>query len=131
MAPSRRRVPPRLTTRTVSKDETHSTAPAPGNGATPPGCTTQPCPLCQEYMSVELTVEKNKLTLKHNRENNLEIKVTGSNYTVDEYRIEIKRASGGQWCCSTGRKTSDTWKAVHAGKFKLRGVVKACGPAST
>lgn len=103
-----------------------TTPPASNGGATPAACTTTPCPLCK-ITSVDLNLEKPMLTLKHNRECKLEIVVTGSNYTVTEYRIEIKRASGGGWCVIDRKQTIAPWKAVIAGKFKLRGVIKACG----
>jgi hypothetical protein len=103
-----------------------TTPPASGGGGTPADCPTAPCPECK-ITSVTLEVQKDKLTLKHDRENNLEIKVTGTNFTVTEYRIEIKRASGGPWCVLKREQKMTPWKAVIAGKFKLRGVIKACG----
>jgi hypothetical protein len=102
------------------------TPPAAAAGSCPAGGATAPCPLCR-VTAVELKVQKDKLTLKHDRENKLEIKVTGTNFTVDEYRIEIKRASSGGWCVLKRVQALDPWNAVIAGKFKLRGVVKACG----
>jgi hypothetical protein len=105
-------------------------SPASGAGTCPSGGATVPCPLCR-VTAVELKVTKDKLTLKHDRENTLKIEVTGTNFTVDEYRIEIKRASGGPWCVLKRVQTLDPWNAIVAGKFKLRGVVKACGSEHT
>jgi hypothetical protein len=107
-------------------DDKQPTSPGSGNGGAPAGSVTPPCPTCT-ISSVELKVEKAKLTLKHNRENKLEIAVTGTDFTVTEYRIEIKRASGGAWCVLARTQQLAPWKAVIAGKFKLRAVVKACG----
>jgi hypothetical protein len=55
-----------------------------------------------QVTAVELTYVKDKLTLKHDRENKLEIKVTGNNFTVDEYRIEIARVR--RWVKSLKRR---------------------------
>lgn len=83
----------------------------------------KPCSISQ----VELIVEKNKLTLKHDRECKLEIKVTGTNFYITEYLIEIKRSVGGNWCVLAKESKVTPWKAVLAGKFKLRAVIQACG----
>jgi hypothetical protein len=83
----------------------------------------KPCAITQ----VELIIEKNKLTLKHDRECNLEIKVTGTNFYITDYLIEIKRAVGGNWCVLAQESKVSPWKAVIAGKFKLRAVIQACG----
>lgn len=86
----------------------------------------KPCEPCK-ITKVELKVEKVLLTLKQERECKLEIEVTGSNFSVDEYRIEIKKAGSADWCVLARANALSPWKAVIAGKFKLRGVVKACG----
>jgi hypothetical protein len=77
--------------------------------------------------SVDLIVEKNLLTLKHDHKCKLEVKVTPPGLAVDEYRIEIKRASGGSWCTLSSTATLDPWFARIAGKLKLRGVAKIGG----
>jgi hypothetical protein len=77
--------------------------------------------------SVDLIVEKNLLTLKHDHKCKLEVKVTPAGLAVDEYRIEIKRASGGSWYTLGANQVLDPWVARIAGKFKLRGVAKIGG----
>jgi len=77
--------------------------------------------------SVDLLVEKANLTLKHDHECSLEVTVTPDGATVDEYRIEIKRTSGGGWCTLEKNSVMAPWIARIAGKFKLRGVAKING----
>lgn len=77
--------------------------------------------------SVDLLVEKTKLTLKHDHQSRLEVTVTPDGATVDEFRIEIKRASGGPWCTLDKSSLLDPWIARIAGKLKLRGVAKING----
>lgn len=92
-----------------------------------PDNPAEPCPNCTPS-SVDLEVEKNQLTLKHDRECKLEIKVAPDNVAVSAYRIEIRRESeANQWCVLSNQQLEDPWKAKIAGKFKLRGVVTICG----
>ncbi len=101
----------------------------PGSGSrssTPCDSTTEPCPNCTPS-SVVLEVQKNRLTLKHDRDCRLHVNVQPATVTVDRYRIEIKRASGGSWCTLSNRQTEDPWSAKIAGRFKLRGVASICG----
>jgi hypothetical protein len=77
--------------------------------------------------SVDLVAQKNKLTLKHDHQSDLQVTVTPAGATVDEYRIEIKRASGGDWCTLCKESVLSPWVARIAGKFKLRGVAKIGG----
>lgn len=85
--------------------------------AVPPPCTNP---------TVELEVEKNLLTLKHNRANRLRIVITPATCRGSRFRIEIKRASGGSWV-PLSQTRSLLWLARIAGKFKLRGVATIDG----
>jgi hypothetical protein len=75
-------------------------------------------------ISVDLLVLKNTLTLKHDNQSKLEIIVRPPQIPVDEYRIEIKRESGGPWCTLSKTAVLDPFVARIAGRFKLRGVAK-------
>ena len=77
--------------------------------------------------SVILNVEKNQLTLKHNKDCKLEIVISPASIVVDSYRIEIKTVSGTAWCTLSNNKLENTWQAKIAGTFKLRGVATVCG----
>ncbi|HTX38154.1 MAG TPA: hypothetical protein VME43_24155 [Bryobacteraceae bacterium] len=79
--------------------------------------------------TVDLSVQKPLLTLKHNDLCELEIQVLPQNTVVDDYRIEIKRASGGQWLTLANAREMKPWTAKIAGKFKLRGVAEINGSA--
>lgn len=104
------------------------TPPSAGSDAnTPCDNSIKKCPNCTPS-SVALEVEKNKLTLKHNRECKLEIKVEPESTSVDAYRIEIRREKEQKkWCTLSNKKIEDPWKAKIAGKFKIRGVAIICG----
>jgi len=90
---------------------------------------TEPCPRRRDCNpgSVTLDVDKQVLALKQDRETKLEVKVSRASATVDSYRIEMKRQSGGGWCTISNKQEEDPWKAKIAGKFKLRGVATVCG----
>ena len=96
--------------------------------AQPAGRAAKACPArnCTPS-SVTLTVEKNLLTLKHNRNCKIKINVTPRNLSIDGYRIEIRRASDAVWCTLAHQKAMNPWRAAIAGKFKIRGVVRICG----
>jgi hypothetical protein len=76
---------------------------------------------------VDLTLEKSTLTLKHDNKCNIQVTVSPEGAPIDAYRIEIKRASGGDWCTLSNSPALNPWKAPIAGKFKIRGVAKICG----
>jgi len=88
--------------------------------------TAKPCKNCTPG-NVSLEVAKNLLTLKHDRDCRLNIKVDPAGVAASAFRIEIRRASGATWCKLSSSQTMDTWHAVIAGKFKLRGVATICG----
>ncbi len=77
--------------------------------------------------SVILNVERNQLTLKHNKDCKLEIVVSPASIIVDAYRIEIKSISGVTWCTLSNNKVENAWQTKIAGTFKLRGIVTVCG----
>ena len=74
-------------------------------------------------LNVELTTTKDLLTLKHEREADLEIKhePTGN---INAYRIDIKHKNQGGWHTLDDAKEKKPWEATVAGEFELRGVVK-------
>ncbi len=76
---------------------------------------------------VDLIVQKPTLTLKHDNQSNLEIKVIPADAVVDEYRIEIRRASAAAWSVIGNAQELAPWTGKIAGKFKLRGVAKIEG----
>ena len=78
-------------------------------------------------INVELDVEKNLLTLKHDRECNLEVKIEPDSVTVDEYTIEIKRTNESVWYPLATSKTLTPWYGNVAGTFDLRGMAKING----
>lgn len=92
----------------------------PDRGLDDVGTVASPAP----HFSVDLVMEKTKLTLNHDSQSRLEVTVTPDGATVDEYRIEVKRASGGPWCILDKTSVLAPWVARIAGKFKLRGVAK-------
>lgn len=114
---------------------THNHASMPGNSPPWPYVDTmavappppKPKPKECNPTKLELVVQKTSLTLKHDHECNLEVKYEPSDLAVEAVRIEAKRASGGPWCTLANSATMTPWKAKIAGKFKLRGVVTACG----
>lgn len=93
---------------------------------TDPADPVEPCPNCT-VGSVTLAISKTDLTLKHDRESNIVMTVTPSNASVSAQKIEIQRSSGGPWCTLASAMEIKPWKAVIAGKFKIRGVVTVCG----
>ena len=103
--------------------------PSSGPGASSPaGSSLTPCPATHcTPSSIVLDIQKNNLTLKHDRESKLEVKVSPASITVDSYRIEIKRVSGGVWCGISNSNIEDPWEAKIAGKYKIRGVATICG----
>jgi hypothetical protein len=84
-----------------------------------------PPPPCQNP-TVDLEVEKPTLTLRHDHANKLKIVVSPASCRATEYKIEIKRASGGGWF-QLANTRSFRWIARVAGKFKLRGTAKVDG----
>lgn len=76
---------------------------------------------------VTLTVEKPLLTLKHNRDCKLEIKVEPAEVVASAFRIEIRRDSGRDWKKISDTSKMEPWHATIAGKFKVRGVVTVAG----
>src|SRR5688572_4207107 len=76
---------------------------------------------------VDLVVQKATLTLKHDNKSKLEVKVIPADAAVSEYRIELKRVSGGAWFPIGSAEVLDPWTAKIAGKFKIRGVAKIDG----
>jgi len=114
-------------TKTPISPSSGSGAATPCSGASascPAVCTV--CNVAPQH-TVDLTVEKNLLTLKHNNQCKLEVKVSPSGTAVSKYRIEIKRASGGAWCALASDKSLTPWRASISGKFKLRGVAEING----
>jgi hypothetical protein len=88
-----------------------------------PDCNTSNCtnnPI--HTLNVTLTTDNDNLTLKHDREANLEIKhdATGN---ISAYRIDIKHKNKGDWYDLADTKLFP-WEATVADKFELRGVVK-------
>ena len=81
----------------------------------------------QANYKVDLVVQKVTLTLKHDNQSNLEVKVTPTDAVVDQYRIEITRASAVAWAAIQNVQKLTPWTAKIAGKFKLRGVAKIEG----
>lgn len=101
----------------------------PGAGAdagVPCDAAASPCPNCTPS-NVELEVSRNRLTLKHERESRLHIKVEPTSVSVESYRIEIRRRAGGAWCVFSRSQTEDPRRFTMAGEFKLRGVATICG----
>jgi len=79
-------------------------------------------------LKVELEASKNLLTLKHDRDCNLEVKTTpATGITVDEYRIDIKRTNSATWYVLSTNKTMTPWHGNIAGGFHLRGMAKIGG----
>ncbi len=79
-------------------------------------------------LKVELEASKNLLTLKHDRDCNLEVKTTpATGIAVDEYRIDIKRTNSATWYALNTNKTMNPWQANIAGGFHLRGMAKIGG----
>ncbi len=76
---------------------------------------------------IDLDVEKNLLTLKHDRESDLEVKVNPSGIAVDEYKIEIKRKTSSTWGTLTAAKSLKPWYANIAGSFHVKGTAKVGG----
>lgn len=76
---------------------------------------------------IELEIEKALLTLKHDCEAKVSVIVEPSDVVVDACRIELKRASGGDWCVLAKSRALDPWRFRIAGKFRLRGVATVCG----
>ena len=80
---------------------------------------------------VDLEASKNLLTLKHDRDCNLEVKTTpAAEITVDEYRIDIKRTNSATWYVLSTNKTMTPWHGNIAGGFHLRGMAKVGGTES-
>ncbi|NKB24141.1 MAG: hypothetical protein GKR87_07160 [Kiritimatiellae bacterium] len=75
-------------------------------------------------VKVDLDVEKNLLTLKHDRDCDLEVMVELASVTVDEYKIEIKRTIESTWYSMATSKTLTPWYGNIAGFFHLRGMAK-------
>jgi hypothetical protein len=79
-------------------------------------------------LKVDLEASKNLLTLKHDRDCNLEVKTTpATGITVDEYRIDIKRTNSATWYVLSTNKTMTPWHGNIAGGFHLRGMAKIGG----
>ena len=82
----------------------------------------------ETVVKVDIEASKNLLTLKHDRDCNLEVKNTPTNgITVDEYRINIKRTNSATWYTLYTNKTMTPWHANIAGGFNLRGMAKIGG----
>lgn len=77
--------------------------------------------------TVELTVQKSLLTLKHDKNCNVQINVQPPGVSVTDYRIEMKQASGSTWYTLTNAQSLTPWSAKVAGNFHLRGMAKAGG----
>jgi hypothetical protein len=73
-------------------------------------------------LNVKLTTDNNNLTLKHDREANLEITHDGNDNSFSSYRIDIKNENSGGWQTLSETKNF-LWEATVADKFELRGVV--------
>ena len=68
------------------------------------------------------------MTLKHDRECNLELQVAPSNVvSIDETRIEIARRGNPIWHTLSTEKALAPWQANIAGYFNLRGTVTIAG----
>ena len=81
-------------------------------------------------LKVELEASKNALTLKHDRECNLEVKTVPVDISADQYKIEIKRTNSATWYTLSTNKTMTPWLANIAGGFHLRGMAKIGGTES-
>ena len=93
-------------------------------------CTPPGQPITQESgcpahfaLNVKLITDKTQLTLKHDREANLQI--THDPADVTAYRIEIKKNSAINWSTLSDTQALIPWLATVADKFQLRGVVTA------
>ena len=78
-------------------------------------------------IKVDLEASKNVLTLKHDRECNLEVKTVPVDISADQYKIEIKRTNSATWYTLSTNKTMTPWLANIAGGFHLRGMAKIGG----
>ena len=78
---------------------------------------------------VDIETSKNQLTLKHDREAKLEVKVIPSAISASEYKIDTRRALETTWYDLASPPTGvlDPWYAKIAGNFKLRGHAKING----
>lgn len=76
---------------------------------------------------MELTASKNLLTLKHDRECNLEVKTVPVDISSEQYKIEIKQTNSATWYTLSTNKTMTPWLANIAGGFHLRGMAKIGG----
>jgi hypothetical protein len=89
--------------------------------------TCEPVAECELEPTVDLVVQRDLLTLKHDNESNLEVRVRPEGTAVEQYRIEIRRSSGGAWCTLGDSRTLEPWTAKIAGNFKIRGVARIEG----
>lgn len=77
---------------------------------------------------VGLTVGKNLLTLKHDRECDLAVHVTPEDYVpVEAYRIDIRQTNSSIWRFLCHTNALNPWCAHVAGSFYLRGAAKIAG----
>jgi hypothetical protein len=78
-------------------------------------------------LKVEMEASKNVLTIKHDRDCNLEVKTVPVDISADQYKIEIKRTNSATWYTLSTNKTMTPWHANIAGGFHLRGMAKISG----
>lgn len=70
---------------------------------------------------VQLDVQNQLLTLKHDRECNLEVRLQPDGIQASQWRIEIERTSEGVWHTLASQQSLTPWYANIAGAFRLRG----------
>lgn len=73
-------------------------------------------------LKVGIDVQKILLTLKHDRECNLEVKAIPIDIPLGTYRIDIKRTNSATWYVLSANKYMSPWYANIAGGFHLRGM---------
>lgn len=76
---------------------------------------------------IDLDVQKTTLTLKHDCESNLGVKLLPTTLSAQEYRIMIRRSNVGTWYVLSTNQKEEPWRFVIAGRFKLRGMAKLQG----
>ncbi len=78
-------------------------------------------------LRVSIDVQKTLLTLKHDRECNLEVKTTPVDIAFSTYRIDIKRTNNATWYVLSTNKALLPWYANIAGSFHVRGMAYISG----
>ena len=78
-------------------------------------------------LRIIIDVQKTLLTLKHDRECNLEVKAIPTDIPLNTYKIEIKRTNSTSWYELSANKLMNPWYANIAGSFHLRGMATING----